>query len=90
MGKQVALFTYFSIRDRMARHRAVGWVRYRRADLVKMRDRGEFVDVWALGVLQFARDVPPLLAEEVILRLRVRGVMIATPGVRARLRSKRR
>ncbi len=86
----IRLFDYFSMKGDHVRHRAVGFVRYKRSDLLRLRETGKPLDLLVIGVLRFARDVPPLLAEEVIERLRVRGKTFATPGVRSRLAPKRR
>lgn len=72
------------------RRRAIlmGALRYDRAELQAFVDRGEALDLTALGTCTFAEDVTPDLADRAFLRFRHRGRLNASTGVREVLERK--
>jgi DNA-binding transcriptional ArsR family regulator len=62
---------------------SVGAVEYSRKDLETLGRQGIQVDVTVIGVCAFAKNVTPDLAERTIARIRVYGVLQASPEVRA-------
>lgn len=73
---------------RLRRTISAGAVSWDRGALERAVSRGEMLDMTALGYLAFADDIPPELADRAIARLRHRGLLRATPEVRAVLRRK--
>lgn len=67
---------------------AAGTISYARADLERRMARGYQLDIYALGTVIFADDVTAELAERVIGRFRLKGALIAPPGVREVLERK--
>lgn len=71
-------------------HRSVlaGVVTYSRQDLERVVARGERLDLHLLGACAFADDVSAALVDRAIARFRIRGVLSASPAVRAALKRK--
>lgn len=64
---------------------ALGAVIYNRADLEKLRAKGEKVKIRVVGLLTLASDVTPELARETIESLKVMGVFHASEVVKTAL-----
>jgi Arc/MetJ-type ribon-helix-helix transcriptional regulator len=64
---------------------AMGILAYDRAALERVRARAERLTIDVVGMLNIADDVSPELARETIERIRVRGVLRASPEVREAL-----
>ena len=56
-----------------------------RTELERARARGRKLDFTAIGVLHVSRRVSPELAEEAVRRIRLWGVLDASPRVRRAL-----
>jgi Arc/MetJ-type ribon-helix-helix transcriptional regulator len=64
---------------------AIGVLTYSRSDLEKRKAKGEKYNIAALGVLHLQSDISPELAAEVIDKVQVRGMFIASEAVKAAL-----
>ena len=67
---------------------AAGTVSYSRADLEQIVERGERLNILAIGWCSFADDIPAELADRAIAHFRLRGALNASPEVRAVLERK--
>lgn len=76
-------------RPHVERTIAAGGFTYSRDDLERMRQRNELLDLTALGLVRFKDDVPAELVDRVVTRFRHKGVLQASPSVRAVLETKR-
>ena len=75
-----------SIRKTVSRQQIeLGLRRYGRADLEKLRDAGEQLEIQVLGLLVIAPDVSPELARAAIASIDVLGAWQASPEVKAAL-----
>lgn len=84
-------FRYANTKDcseRRAREVLAGYVSYAREDLERIWAEGWHVSLTVVGVLRFASDVPPQLADDVFSRVAVRGLLIAPRGIGERLGDK--
>ncbi len=63
----------------------LGLRRYSRADLQRVRDAGEMLQINVLGLVSIASDVTPELARATIASVSVLGAFHADPVVRAAL-----
>lgn len=72
------------------RNTALGVIRYNREDLEMFLKRGEKLEIRVVGLLIIDDDVTPELAEAVIERVRVNGVMKASKQVTMLLNALRR
>jgi Arc/MetJ-type ribon-helix-helix transcriptional regulator len=63
----------------------VGALVYDKADFEKHKSKGEKLKMTVVGVLQFADDISPELACEVIESIQVRGIFHASEAVKAAL-----
>jgi DNA-binding transcriptional ArsR family regulator len=61
--------------------RALGVLAYNRADLERLVERHEQLDIAMTGVIIFAGNIPPELADQAIRRVRCRGKIIAPPAL---------
>jgi Arc/MetJ-type ribon-helix-helix transcriptional regulator len=90
-------FIRTAIRNQIDRHAEVlrqsvsrktldlGLRRYSRADLQRVRDAGEMLQINVLGLVSIASDVTPELARATIASVSVLGAFHADPVVRAAL-----
>jgi Ribbon-Helix-Helix transcriptional regulator family len=67
---------------------AAGAVGYSRDDLERLADAGESLDLNILGMLTFSANISPELVDQTIARVRHRGVLNASPAVKAVLKQK--
>ena len=65
-----------------------GVTRYTRKDLEQLLTRGEVLDVYVLGAIIFADDVPPDLVERLVHSFHLWGKLTASPEVREVLKQK--
>src|SRR3712207_2505853 len=63
----------------------LGLQHYTRADLDKIRESGERIDIRVLGLATIADDVPPDLARATIASIEVLGALRASPAVKQAL-----
>ena len=74
------------IQQSVTRHSfAVGAMSYNKADLEKLKSKGEKIKVSLVGFLNLANDISPELAREVIESIQVRGVFHASEAVKTAL-----
>jgi Arc/MetJ-type ribon-helix-helix transcriptional regulator len=64
---------------------AVGAVGYTQAELERIRERGEMLEIRVVGVFALTADVTPELARATIQSIRVMGVFRASDEVKAAL-----
>ncbi len=81
----------FEIQQTVTRHSSViGALIYDRADLEKRKEKGEKLSINVVGILNFADDITPELAREVIEFVRVRGAFNAPQAVKEALADRMR
>lgn len=74
------------IQQSVTRHAfAIGMIVYNKADLEKLRSKGEKLEAKVIGVLQMADDITPGLAREMVESITLRGVFQASDAVKAAL-----
>jgi Arc/MetJ-type ribon-helix-helix transcriptional regulator len=77
---------HLEIQQSVTRHSfVIGAVGYNKADLEKLKSKGEKISVSLVGFLNLANDISPELASEVIESIQVRGVFHASEAVKAAL-----
>ncbi|MGE5220994.1 MAG: CopG family transcriptional regulator [Omnitrophica WOR_2 bacterium] len=75
-----------AVRQSITRHSmSVGATGFSRADLEKLRLKGEKLKIRAVGLFALANDVSPELARDTIESLKVLGVFRASEAVKAAL-----
>jgi Arc/MetJ-type ribon-helix-helix transcriptional regulator len=67
------------------KHLDLGLSHYSRAELERIRDAGEMLDIRVLGLATIADDVPPELARATIRSITVLGALHAPASVKAAL-----
>jgi hypothetical protein len=79
-----------SVAGRPKKQRTVvaGAISYTREDLERAVATGHALDITLLGLATFADDITPDLIDRAITRFRHRGVLHASPNVRAALKQK--
>ena len=83
-GRQhLHLFELLQVDGTRGRQVIIGWHRFTRSELTVLRDKGIRVRVWGLGVISFAPDVSPALADAVIESVTVRGWVRSRPAAPA-------
>jgi DNA-binding transcriptional ArsR family regulator len=75
-------------RSRSPRNYCIGAQSYGPKDLENLLAEGQQLDLTIVGVCEFTDDVTPQLADQAVARLRVLGVLHASPEVRAVLQRK--
>ncbi|MEO1290619.1 MAG: CopG family transcriptional regulator [Chloroflexota bacterium] len=67
------------------KHKVMGIMRYKAADLEKYRERGEMLEINVVGYLNIADDVTAELVEATISRVKVSGIATMPKEVNFRL-----
>jgi Arc/MetJ-type ribon-helix-helix transcriptional regulator len=81
----------FEVQQSVARHSySIGVLVYSRADLERLKAKGEKIKFTLIGLLSLAKDISPELAQEVIESVEVRGVFNASEAVKAVLADRTR
>lgn len=76
----------FEIQQSVTRHSfVIGVVTFNRADLEKRKLKGKKLTLSVIGLLHLQDDIPAELALDVIEEVKVRGVISASPEVKAAL-----
>jgi len=76
----------FEIQQSVTRHSfVIGVVTFNRADLEKRKLKGKKLTLSVIGLLHLQEDIPAELALDVIEEVKVRGVISASPEVKAAL-----
>jgi DNA-binding transcriptional ArsR family regulator len=86
---KIALEILLSGKRKVHRTIVAGGVSYSREELERRRERGEILDVTVLGYLSFADDVPAELVDQVIGRVRHKGILRASSQIRSVLDRKK-
>lgn len=74
----------FEIQQSVARHSyVVGAVSYNRSDLEQCKRKNEKLNISIVGLLHFQNDISPELADEVVERIQLRGIFLASEAVKA-------
>ncbi len=74
------------IQQSVTRHSyGIGVLVYDKADLEKLKAKGEKLELRVIGFLHLADNIPPELATEVIASIQCRGVFQASEAVKAAL-----
>jgi len=74
------------IQQSVTRHSyVIGVLGYDNADLEKLKNKGEKIDLRVIGFLHLANNITPELACEVIQSIQCRGIFQASEAVRAAL-----
>ena len=74
----------FEIQQSVTRHSfVIGVVTFNRADLEKRKLKGKKLTLSVIGLLHLQDDIPAELALDVIEEVKVRGVISASPEVKA-------
>jgi Arc/MetJ-type ribon-helix-helix transcriptional regulator len=76
----------FEVQQSVARHAyGIGMFHYGRADLEKMKLKGQKLVIAVVGMLDLGNDITPELAAEVIESVQVRGIYQASEAVKSAL-----
>jgi Arc/MetJ-type ribon-helix-helix transcriptional regulator len=76
----------FEIQQSVIRHSyVIGALVYDKADLEKIKSKGEKLDLKVIGLLHLAKNITPELAREVIESVQLRGIFQASDAVKAAL-----
>ena len=74
----------FEIQQSVMRHSyVIGVLTYNRADFEKRKEKHEKLNIAIVGLLHLQDDISPDLAAEVVESITVRGIFIASEGVKA-------
>jgi Arc/MetJ-type ribon-helix-helix transcriptional regulator len=74
------------IQQSVTRHSfGIGVFTYSKKDLVHLKDKGDKIKFSVVGMLTLADDISPELAEEVVESVQVRGIFVASEGVKTAL-----
>jgi hypothetical protein len=80
-----AVFAWTNTKDKRQREFALGLLNFKKADLELIRSKGNVLDLTAVGVLRFSKDVTPELVRETIGKTSVTGFVLASPDVKRAL-----
>ena len=86
VGRHLGLFHFISLNEKSGRVITVGYLRFDRADLEPLREKGVRVRLTVVGVLRLHDDVSPALANDV-LDARVYGRILADERTSAATRA---
>jgi Arc/MetJ-type ribon-helix-helix transcriptional regulator len=77
------------IQQSVIRHAfAIGVIAYHRADLEKLKSKGEKLEARVIGVLRIADDITPELASEIFESITIYGILQASEAVKEALSSR--
>ena len=78
-GRHFGLFEYLKVNDGVGRQFVLGFLKYRRADLELVREKGYRYNLRVIGILRFAPDVSPQLFAETVDSIAVTGFVRGRP-----------